>query len=173
MQTPLNSSAPGQQPHQAARKLSLSSRKQKSPSPGRTLPGNMRISFRRSPTPFVALQPRFANWFSTSQTHQRRRHRPWQCSFKRHNRIHRREWPDRLHRHLFRQSWMRLRDRWRRLLAIRLRNGSTGLPGSKNRGAGRACSRKRAARARPRARERRKERARRNGEQHWPDHQET
>ena len=44
-------SAPGEQPQPAARKPSITFSKRKSPSPGRHLPGNMRIQFRRSPTP--------------------------------------------------------------------------------------------------------------------------
>ena len=43
------------QPDQAARRTSLVPRKRKSRSPGRKLPGNMRISFRRSPTPIKEL----------------------------------------------------------------------------------------------------------------------
>ena len=39
------------QPHKAARKTSFAKKSKKSPSPARNLPGNMRISFRRSPTP--------------------------------------------------------------------------------------------------------------------------
>ena len=46
------------QPDQAARKPKLTQRReQKSPSPGRHLPGNMRISFRRSPTPIREVVP--------------------------------------------------------------------------------------------------------------------
>ena len=43
--------APGEQLHQVARKPSINLTSRKSPSPGRRLPGKMRINFRRSPTP--------------------------------------------------------------------------------------------------------------------------